>query len=123
MALYEGSDYTVEAQHTKTPPKFGGAAVVAIVDLLHRGIGEMNYDYDLMSFQTAKKRGLAGYFIGKPCPRGHVCERFVSTRGCVLCVKENKSTEKGRASENAGRRRKYTSDPVKIKERNKLYGD
>jgi hypothetical protein len=68
VALYAGSDYTVEAQHTKTPPKLGGAAVVATVDLLHRGIGEMNYDYDLMSFQTAKKRGLPRYFTGKPCP-------------------------------------------------------
>ena len=55
MAPYEGSDYTVEAQHTKTPPKLGDAAVVATVDLLRRGIGEMDYDYDLMSFSDREK--------------------------------------------------------------------
>jgi len=26
------------------------------------------------------------YFTGKPCPHGHVCERYVSTWQCVECV-------------------------------------
>jgi hypothetical protein len=28
------------------------------------------------------------YFTGKPCKRGHVAERLVSTRGCVECQRE-----------------------------------
>jgi hypothetical protein len=31
--------------------------------------------------------GSARYFTGKPCPSGHVAERFVSTRGCTACTK------------------------------------
>lgn len=30
--------------------------------------------------------GLKRYFTGKPCPRGHVAERFVSTKACVVCA-------------------------------------
>lgn len=26
------------------------------------------------------------YFTGKPCKRGHVAERYLSTRGCVECL-------------------------------------
>lgn len=28
------------------------------------------------------------YFTGKPCKRGHVAERYVSTRTCVECADE-----------------------------------
>lgn len=31
------------------------------------------------------------YFTGKPCPRGHISERMVSTRGCVACLSEKKA--------------------------------
>lgn len=28
------------------------------------------------------------YFTGKPCKNGHLAERFVSSRGCVVCAAE-----------------------------------
>lgn len=29
------------------------------------------------------------YFTGKPCKRGHLSERYLSTRGCVECLAGN----------------------------------
>lgn len=39
--------------------------------------------------QAAKAAGLKHYFTGKPCPKGHVCLRLVSTNGCTQCGLEN----------------------------------
>jgi hypothetical protein len=30
--------------------------------------------------------GLSRYFTGKPCVRGHVAERLISTRKCIICT-------------------------------------
>lgn len=35
--------------------------------------------------KDAISQGLKRYFTGKPCKRGHVCERFVWNSGCVDC--------------------------------------
>lgn len=35
----------------------------------------------------ARRRGLKHYFTGLPCKRGHIAERFTSTRNCVECNK------------------------------------
>lgn len=43
---------------------------------------------DLISLETARTLGLKKYFLGTPCSRGHVAERFVSSRGCVQCAAE-----------------------------------
>ena len=34
----------------------------------------------------ALRLGLIYYFTGKPCKRGHICERFASSRACRQCV-------------------------------------
>ena len=39
----------------------------------------------IISRAEAKAEGLNRYFTGKPCKRGHVCERTVSDRKCVEC--------------------------------------
>lgn len=39
----------------------------------------------MISRKMAKQEGLKRYSTGKPCLRGHVCERFVSTKVCVEC--------------------------------------
>jgi hypothetical protein len=39
----------------------------------------------LISRIEAKAQGLKRYFTGKPCKRGHVAERYVSTPTCVVC--------------------------------------
>lgn len=35
--------------------------------------------------QEAIARGLKRYFTGKPCKRGHICDRYVLRRVCVEC--------------------------------------
>lgn len=41
----------------------------------------------LITKARARARGLAFYFTGKPCSRGHVAERRVSNSTCVLCAR------------------------------------
>lgn len=38
-----------------------------------------------VSIESARMRGSRRYFTGRACLHGHVCERFVSTRSCVIC--------------------------------------
>ena len=40
---------------------------------------------DCISRRQAKESGLKKYYTGKPCKKGHVCERFVSVGICVEC--------------------------------------
>jgi hypothetical protein len=39
--------------------------------------------------EVAKANNSSTYFTGKPCKRGHVAERFVSTYTCVECSRVN----------------------------------
>lgn len=39
-----------------------------------------------MTRTEARARGLKRYFTGRPCPAGHVAERYVSNYRCVECV-------------------------------------
>lgn len=43
---------------------------------------------EIITRKEAKERGLDKYCTGKPCKYGHVDERYVSTRDCVVCKKE-----------------------------------
>ena len=43
---------------------------------------------DIITKSEAKARGLKRYFTGKPCKRGHMCERSVSTSNCLECAGE-----------------------------------
>lgn len=38
-----------------------------------------------VSLAEAKTQGLTRYFTGIPCKHGHIAERMVSTRGCLVC--------------------------------------
>jgi hypothetical protein len=38
--------------------------------------------------QEAQRQGVTYYFTGEPCKRGHICERFTSSRACKECVYE-----------------------------------
>lgn len=38
------------------------------------------------------------YFTGKPCKRGHIAKRFVTSRSCVDCSYEKNRTEQHRKS-------------------------
>lgn len=39
----------------------------------------------ITSLQYAKLHKLKRYFTGKPCKKGHICERGVCDRKCILC--------------------------------------
>lgn len=43
---------------------------------------------EIISLAEAKKRGLKRYFTGKPCPQGHVAERYTTKSSCVVCDSE-----------------------------------
>jgi len=51
---------------------------------------------------AAKAVGLTRYFTGKPCPHGHVAERYVTSGGCCECT-HNKAVAI------------YAADPLAIK--------
>lgn len=44
--------------------------------------------YYNISKQAAIAAGLKHYFTGKPCAKGHIAKRFVSTRTCCQCNDE-----------------------------------
>lgn len=39
----------------------------------------------IISRADARAQGLKRYFTGKPCSKGHVAERLVSSSACVVC--------------------------------------
>lgn len=43
--------------------------------------------FDREAAAAAKAAGLKRYISGRPCPAGHVGERFVSNYGCVECLR------------------------------------
>ena len=59
---------------------------------------------DIVTRKEAKERWLPRYFTGKPCPHGHVAERWASTSRCVEC--DRKYAEANREKERE-RHRKY----------------
>lgn len=71
----------------------------------------------LISCTEARSRGLRRYFTGKPCPRGHFCERIVVSRACVKCEELRKPS---RDIQQIGYRRR-PDVKVKRKQYNKAY--
>lgn len=47
---------------------------------------------DVIRAKDAKAAGLTRYFTGKPCAKGHVAERMISNRRCIVCLKELSAT-------------------------------
>src|SRR5262245_39904837 len=35
----------------------------------------------------AQATGAVRYFTGRPCPKGHVCDRMVANTNCLQCIK------------------------------------
>lgn len=48
----------------------------------------------IISRREALAKGLMFYFTGKPCQRGHICQRYVCSWGCCDCV--SPGTRRGR---------------------------
>lgn len=53
----------------------------------------------VISRDEAFAKGLKRYYTGKPCHKGHDCERYVSSGGCLDCV-TFKAAPKIRRNEN-----------------------
>lgn len=72
---------------------------------------------NLLTFSEAKAQGLKRYFTGVPCPYGHVAERIVSTRACVLCARERKHKWNAENPDkaNAQKRAYCRANPEKVK--------
>lgn len=45
---------------------------------------------EIISRADAKARGLKRYFNRVPCPQGHIVQRMVSNRRCIICLKASK---------------------------------
>ena len=43
-----------------------------------------------VSCQEAKVQGLKRYFTGKPCKHGHITERYVKDKTCIICSRAHK---------------------------------
>ena len=59
---------------------------------------------DVITRKEAKERWLPRYFTGKPCPHGHVAERWASTSRCVECDRKYDEANREKIRE---RQRKY----------------
>lgn len=75
--------------------------------------------------KAAKAAGLKYYFTGKPCKRGHIDKRFVSSFWCLTCGREKaKEAFRGLDKEQREAKREYERrrwrDPA-FRERARLY--
>ncbi|RWZ87292.1 MAG: hypothetical protein EO766_12265 [Hydrotalea sp. AMD] len=46
----------------------------------------------IITRKEAKEQGLKHFFTGKPCPRGHIDKKLVSSSTCCTCTRENHYT-------------------------------
>lgn len=53
----------------------------------------------VIRYKDAAALGLKRYFTGKPCPKGHVAERYTGKRSCVACNIESEALWRARNRE------------------------
>ena len=66
----------------------------------------------------AVRQGLTKYFTGKPCPRGHVCERYTGSRNCTMCQAAacKKWSQNNRDKQLTAERKYRKQNPEKVRE-------
>ena len=79
---------------------------------------------EIISRKEAIERGLKRYFMGKPCLRGHIAERYTLRRDCVVCSRQRDPVAKAKSrakwvSKNPNYHREYDRK-WKIRNREKL---
>ncbi len=74
---------------------------------------------DIVTRKEAQERELARYFTGKPCPHGHVAERWASTSRCVEC--DRKYYEANREKIHERKSKYYEANREKLRERKGKY--
>jgi 5-methylcytosine-specific restriction endonuclease McrA len=57
------------------------------MDPMPKAVGYLPYEGPLVSRAEAKAAGLKRYFSGKPCPRGHISERYSTKGTCIACLR------------------------------------
>ncbi len=74
---------------------------------------------DIISREEARARGLKLFYTGKPCARGHDCERYVAVGRCVICnsINGKKYHEKNRAAICAQQKQYREQNAELVKER------
>lgn len=72
----------------------------------------------IITRKEAKALGLKRYFTGKPCKRGHICDRYVSD-SCVECKKDYYQDNKEQITEK--QKVYHKINKKQITERNKEY--
>lgn len=101
-------------------------------------MADTDSSHALISRKDAMAQGLKHYVTGKPCKRGHVGNRLVSTLQCCECLlirlrdwrvnnrEESRARDRKWRAENVERRReqertRYAKDPEKFVNKTKLY--
>jgi len=74
-----------------------------------------------ISRKAAITAGLKKYFTGQPCSRGHVADRYVSTRTCFECNKESGSRKESVEYRRVYYAAKYQANPKAFLEKGKKY--
>lgn len=80
---------------------------------------------DIISRKQAKELGLKKYFTGKPCKRGHVCERRLPNNCCVECNLINGSNHQKNYREQYKERSRtyYYKNLDRCRERSRINGN
>jgi len=73
----------------------------------------------IVTRKEALAKGLTRYFTGKPCPHGHVAERWASTCSCVEC--DRKYAEAHREKIRESKRKYREANREKMRERHRKY--
>lgn len=71
-----------------------------------------------ISLEDAKEKEYKRYFTGKPCLSGHIAERYVSSRQCVVCqnIRSLRSQQKPEIKEKQKNRRLQKTYGVSLEE-------
>ncbi len=72
----------------------------------------------LLSRKDAKSIGVKRFFTGKPCIRGHIAERFVSTNSCIECMRGHFQTWRAKNTDRDRRKSRdwQKANPAKVRE-------
>jgi 5-methylcytosine-specific restriction endonuclease McrA len=83
-------------------------------------VDDCNVFLHVIKRKTAKSIGLVRYYSGKPCPKGHFSERFVSFGQCVTCTISSRNSWYNNNKERASIKNKLwmQNNPEKKKAKN-----
>lgn len=80
---------------------------------------------EIISPAEAKAKGLKRYFTGKPCKRGHVCERYIYANSrsgpCIQCALLNRERYEREHPENRSERTRRYKHSLKGREKSRLW--